>query len=101
MADVELTDDLIILRKRADTAWALLRDVQERHGRPSAEGGWPAEAHAEWDEARVQWGEAADAVRVAIGAWAAESGQRRIDIEARLTGEVRGGKDPQVWPEAG
>ncbi|MEU8943602.1 hypothetical protein OHU17_37980 (plasmid) [Streptomyces goshikiensis] len=41
-----------------------------------------------------------DAVQAAVVAWAAESGQRRIDVEARLTGVVCGGKDPQVWPGA-
>ncbi|GLX41338.1 hypothetical protein Sros01_74110 [Streptomyces roseochromogenus] len=61
---------------------------------------WPAEAHEERDAPRLRWSEAVDAVQAAVAAWAAESGQRRIDVEARLTGVVRGGKDPQVWPEA-
>ncbi|MFE2252088.1 hypothetical protein [Streptomyces lavendulae] len=100
MADIELNDDLILLRKRADSAWALLREVQERHGRTTVEEGWPAEAHEEWDAARLRWSEAVDAVQAAVAAWAAESGQRRIDVDARLTSVVRGGKDPQVWPEA-
>ncbi|MFE1558892.1 hypothetical protein ACFW6V_28410 [Streptomyces sp. NPDC058734] len=101
MADIELTDDLILCRKRADTAWARLRGVQDKYGRPSAGEGWSAEAHAEWEAARIRWAEAVDEVQEAIAAWAEESKQRRIDIEARLTGEVRGGKAPQVWPEAG
>ncbi|MEU3726740.1 hypothetical protein [Streptomyces sp. NPDC031705] len=40
-----------------------------------------------------------DVAQEAIAKWAKDSGQRRIDVEVRLTGEVRGGKDPQVWPE--
>ncbi|MFF4429718.1 hypothetical protein ACFYZ4_11180 [Streptomyces sp. NPDC001513] len=39
-------------------------------------------------------------MRAAISHWAGESDQRRFDIETRLKGEVRGGKDPQVWPES-
>ncbi|MET9852220.1 hypothetical protein ABZY57_04610 [Streptomyces sp. NPDC006450] len=47
------------------------------------------------------WHDRADVVRKAIAAWQAESSQSRIDIEGRLKAEVRGGKGPQVWPEAG
>src|SRR4051812_24919302 len=43
-----LTDDLILLQKRSDTAGARVGEIQERHGRPSIEGGWSREAHAEW-----------------------------------------------------
>ncbi|MFD8951981.1 hypothetical protein ACFV0B_24350 [Streptomyces xanthophaeus] len=100
MADTELTDDLILLQKRADTAWARLREIQDRHGRPTIEGGWPQEAHTEWQTGKEAWGTQIDAVREAIDAWAQESGQRRIDIETRRKATVRGGKDPQVWPEA-
>ncbi|MEU8779864.1 hypothetical protein [Streptomyces sp. NPDC048606] len=100
MADIELNGELIVLRKRADSEWARLRALQERYGRPSVAGGWSMKAHAEWDAARVRWSEAVDAVRAAVGVWALKSGQRRIDVEARLTGTVRGGKDPQIWPEA-
>ncbi|MCX4546646.1 hypothetical protein [Streptomyces sp. NBC_01565] len=100
MAEIELTDDLILLQKRSDTAWARLREIQDRHGRPAQAGGWSHEAEAEWQNAREQWGERIDSVRAGIDTWARESGQRRIDIETRLKGTVRAGKDPQVWPDA-
>ncbi|MFZ3492268.1 hypothetical protein ACODT5_03325 [Streptomyces sp. 5.8] len=100
MADIELTDDLILLQKRSDTAWVRVQEIQDRHGRPSAEGGWTDDAHSEWDTAWKVWGDQTDVVREAIAAWAGESGQSRINIEGRLKGEVRGGKGPQIWPEA-
>ncbi|MFD3330346.1 hypothetical protein [Streptomyces sp. NPDC058701] len=96
MAEIRLDDDLIRLQKRADTAWAFLREIQDRHGRPSAEGGWPPEAHEEWQAAWREWGERADTVRDAIDRWAGESGQSRLDVETRLRGEVPGGKNPQI-----
>ncbi|MFD3679865.1 hypothetical protein [Streptomyces sp. NPDC058613] len=100
MAEIRLDDDLIRLQKRADTTWALLHEIQDRYGRPSGEGGWQPEAHEEWQAAWLEWGERADTVRGAIDRWAQESGQSRLDVEARLRGEVRGGKNPQVWLEA-
>ncbi|MGW1769458.1 hypothetical protein ACWCQL_36105 [Streptomyces sp. NPDC002073] len=44
----------------------------------------------------AEWGARADRVREAIDAWAEESGQRRLDIEAELKKQIRGG--PQLWP---
>ncbi|MFD4865314.1 hypothetical protein [Streptomyces sp. NPDC058412] len=99
MADMEPNDELFRLQKRSDSAWADLRAIQDRRGRPSQEGGWSPEAQEEWQAAWTVWGDRVDTVRAAISHWAGESGQRRIDIETRLKGEVRGGKDPQVWPE--
>ncbi len=101
MADIELADELIVLQKRSDTAWAQVRAIQDRHGRPTRAGGWPSQAHAEWRTAWDEWGACVDAVRGAIDAWAQDSGQRPIDVDARLKGLVRGGKPPRTWPEAG
>lgn len=74
-ADIELTDNLILLQKRSDTAWARVREIQDRYGRPTAEGGWTDDAHAEWNAAWKVWGDQTDIVREAIAAWAGESGR--------------------------
>ncbi|MET9467689.1 hypothetical protein ABZY44_23380 [Streptomyces sp. NPDC006544] len=93
MAAIELTDALIRLPKRSDTAW--VREVQDRRRRPSAEGGWSVYAHAEGTAAFKAWGHQVDVVHEAVEAWATESGQRH---RGAPEGGVRGGKNPQVWP---
>ncbi|MFF4429719.1 hypothetical protein ACFYZ4_11185 [Streptomyces sp. NPDC001513] len=55
MADIELNDELIRLQKRSDSAWANLRAIEDQHGRSSQEGGWPPQAHEEWQAAWTVW----------------------------------------------
>ncbi|MGW6692105.1 hypothetical protein [Streptomyces sp. NPDC054961] len=97
MAAIELTDALIRLQKRSDTAW--VREVQDRRRRPSAEGGWSEDAHAEGTAAFKAWGHQVDVVHEAVEAWATESGQRRIDIEGRLKAGYAAVRTPRSGPE--
>lgn len=62
MAD-ELDPELIQLQQTADEAHQRVREVQERFGPPTRDGGWTEEQHAEWQAAWDAWLEAAVAIR--------------------------------------
>lgn len=61
MTDID--PELIQLQKAADEAHQRVREVQERFGRPTQEGGWSDEQHAEWQAAWDAWFEASVAIR--------------------------------------
>lgn len=57
---------MIQLQQAADDAYQRVRELQERYGPPTREGGWTEEQHAEWQTLWDAWLEAATTARTTI-----------------------------------
>lgn len=57
---------MIQLQQAADDAYRRVRELQERFGPPTREGGWTDEQHAEWQALWDAWLEAATTVRATV-----------------------------------
>ncbi|MGW6872934.1 hypothetical protein ACWGHA_11425 [Streptomyces xanthophaeus] len=86
---IELNDDLVALQQAADDAHAYVRQLQEQHGRPTREGGWTGEQHADWQAAWTAWRDRAEIAQAAVTEHAAATGQDRGKLEAAVKTTVR------------
>lgn len=86
---IELNDDLVALQQAADDAHAEVRRLQEEYGRPTQEGGWTEEQHADWNAAAAVWRDRAAIVQQAVTDHAEATGQDRGQLEAAVKKAVR------------
>lgn len=89
MADIEPPDDLIKLQRASDEAHAYVDTLTARYGRPTQEGGWTEEQHADWKAAWAVWSDRAEIAQAAVTEHAKKTGQDRGKLEAAVKKTVR------------
>ncbi|MCX5537698.1 hypothetical protein OG785_45875 [Streptomyces sp. NBC_00006] len=62
----EPTPEMIQLQQASDDAHQRVRELQERFGPPTRDGGWTEDQHAEWQALWEAWRDAATTVRSAV-----------------------------------
>ncbi|WP_411102419.1 hypothetical protein [Streptomyces sp. cmx-4-9] len=89
MAEIEITDELVALQQASDEAHAYLKQLTEKFGRPTQDGGWSEERHADWDAAWAAWSDRVGIAQAAVTEHAAATGQDRGMVEAAVKSAVR------------
>lgn len=86
---IEQYDELVALQQAADDAHAQVLALSAEYGRPTRDGGWTPEQHADWQAAWLAWSDRAAIVQAAVTEHAAATGQDRGKLEQAVKSAVR------------